>query len=119
VTLRGEFLGSCSDPVRNGEASYADLNGAIDTAVKAKLDNYQHDYSERNFLFLPAVMTTSGRISGDFLRLMYILDHRQAANFFTLMGIPDPSRLRPGHRHEDRHRDDNPLGDGRGAVSLM
>ena len=59
--------------------------------VKAKLDNYQHDYSERNFLFLPAVMTTSGRISGDFLRLLYILAHRQAANFFTSMGIPDPS----------------------------
>ena len=70
VTLRSEFHGSCIDPARNGEASYADPNGAIDAAVKAKLDNYQHDYSERNFLFLPAVMTTSGRISGDFLRLL-------------------------------------------------
>ena len=60
-------------------------------SVKAKLDNYHHDYSERNLLFLPAVMTTSGRISGDFLRLLYILAHRQAANFFTRMGIPDPS----------------------------
>jgi hypothetical protein len=36
-------------------------------------------------------MTTSGRISGDFLRLLYILAHRQAANFFTRMGIPDTS----------------------------
>ncbi len=43
----GEFHGSCIDPARNGEASYADPNGAIDAAVKAKLDNYQHDYSER------------------------------------------------------------------------
>ncbi len=55
------MLGSCSDPARNGEASYVDPNGAIDAAVKAKLDNYYHDYSERNFLFLPAVMTTSAR----------------------------------------------------------
>jgi len=91
VSLRSEFHGSCIDSARNGEASYADPTGAIDAAVKAKLDNYQHDYSERNFLFLPAVMTTSGRISGDFLRLLYILAHRQAANFFTRMGIPDPS----------------------------
>ena len=83
MTLRSEFHGSCSDPARNGEASYVDPNGAIDAAVKAKLDNYYHDYNERNFLFLPAVMTTSGRISGDFLRLLYILAHRQAANFFT------------------------------------
>ena len=92
MTLRGEFNGSCIDPARNGEASYADPNGAIAAAVKASLTtNYQHDHSERNFLFLPAIMTTSGRISGDFLRLLYILAHRQAANFFTRMGIPDPS----------------------------
>ena len=75
LTLRHEFHGSCADPMRNGEASHADINGALDAAVKAKLDNYQHDYNERNFFFLPAVITTSGRISGDFLRLLYILSH--------------------------------------------
>ena len=89
MTLRSEFYGSCIDSARNRVASYADPNVAIDAAVKAKLDNCQHDYNERNFFFLPAVMTTSGRISGDFLRLLYILSHRQAANFFTRMGIPD------------------------------
>jgi hypothetical protein len=36
VSLRHEFHGSCADPMRNGEASH-------DAAVKAKLDNYQHD----------------------------------------------------------------------------
>jgi hypothetical protein len=91
VTLRSEFYGSCIDSARNRVASYADPNGAIDAAVKAKLDNCQHDYNERNFFFLPAVMTTSGRISGDFLRLLYILSHRQAAKLFTHIGIPDPS----------------------------
>ena len=83
VTLRGEFHGSCSDPARNGEASYADPNGAIDAAVKAKLDNYQHDYSARNFLFLQAVMTTSARISGDFLRLLCILAQRPCLKHLT------------------------------------
>ena len=58
MTLRGEFHNSCIDPARNGEASYADPNGAIDAAVKAKLDNYQHDYSERNFLFLPSARSS-------------------------------------------------------------
>jgi hypothetical protein len=71
VSLRHEFHGACADHTRNGEASHADSNGALDAAVKAKLDSYQHDYNERNFFFLPAVMTTSGRISGDFLRLLY------------------------------------------------
>jgi hypothetical protein len=36
-------------------------------AVKVKLNNYQHDYNERNFFFLPDVITTSERFSGDFL----------------------------------------------------
>jgi hypothetical protein len=44
-----------------------------------------------NYFFLPAVMMTSGRISGDFLGLLYILFRRQAANYFTRMGILDPS----------------------------
>ena len=39
MTLRGEFHGSCIDPARNGEASYANPNGAIDAAVKATNGN--------------------------------------------------------------------------------
>ena len=85
VTLRHEFHGSRADPQRNGHASHVDVNGALDAAVKEKLDQYQHDFNARNYFFLPAVMATSGRISGDFLRLLYILSHRQAANYFTCM----------------------------------
>jgi hypothetical protein len=96
-------LPSCANQLnleRNGEPSHLDDNGALDASVKEKLVNsfsYQHDYSERNIFFLPAVMmestepkqvysgklgfvsertikdiiiiTTSGRISGDFIRL--------------------------------------------------
>jgi hypothetical protein len=91
VSLRHEIHSDCANPVRNGEASHADSNGALDATVKAKLDNYQNDYNDRNFFFLPAVMTTSGRISGDFLRLLYILSNRQAHNYFTRMGLLDPS----------------------------
>jgi hypothetical protein len=90
VTLRHDFHGSCANLQRNGEPSHPDVNGAL-VAVKEKLDNYQHDYSERNIFFLPAVMTTSGRISGDFLLLPYILSHCQTANYFTRMGILDTS----------------------------
>jgi hypothetical protein len=80
VTCRHEFRGSCANQERNVEPSHLDVNGALDATVKEKLDHYQHDYNERNFFFLPAVTTTSGRISGDFLRLLYMLSHRQAAN---------------------------------------
>jgi hypothetical protein len=36
---------------------------------RLKLNHYHDDYDEHNFFFLPAVMTTSGRIRGDFLAL--------------------------------------------------
>ncbi len=65
VTCRHEFRASCANQERNGEPSHLDVNGALDAAVMEKLDHYQHDYNERNFFFLPAVTTTSGRISGD------------------------------------------------------
>ena len=37
---------------------------SADVSVE-ELDAYQHDYEGRHFFFLPAVMTTAGRISGD------------------------------------------------------
>ena len=57
-------------PLLDEAVSHPDANGALDAAVKEKLDHYQHEYNERNFFFLPTVTTTSGRISGDFLRLL-------------------------------------------------
>jgi hypothetical protein len=94
-TLHHEFHGSCADFQRNGEASHADINGALDAAVKAKarVDNYQHDYNERNCIFLPAFMTPCDNLTENqrILRLLYILSDRQAANYFTRMGILDPS----------------------------
>ena len=91
VTLRHEFHGSSAHLDRNGELTHDNVNGALEAAIKEKLNHYHHDYNERNFLFLPAVMTASGRISGDFLRLIYILSHRQADKYFTRMGIIGPS----------------------------
>jgi hypothetical protein len=68
----------------------SEADGIFLDTVKEKLDNYQHDYNACNYFFLPAVMTTSRRISGNFLRLLDILSHRQAANYFRRMGILDP-----------------------------
>ena len=61
-----------------------DVNGAVGCRRRGEARQLpEHDYNERHLFFLPAVMTTSGTISGDFLRLLYILSHRQAANYFT------------------------------------
>ena len=75
----------------SGLAAFYSATSKFVALLASLPDNYQHDYNERNFFFLPAVMTTSGRISGDFLRLLYILSNRQAHKYFTRMGLLDPS----------------------------
>jgi hypothetical protein len=48
VTCRHEFRGAYANQERNGEPSHLDVDGALDAAVKEKLDHYQHDYNECN-----------------------------------------------------------------------
>ena len=92
TTLRHEFHGNAyANLALNGEPSHQAVDGALDEAVKEKIATSADDYNARNFFFLPAVMTTSGRTSGDFLRLLYILSHRQAEKYFASLGILDPS----------------------------
>jgi len=69
-SLRHEFHGSCVDPMRIGEASHAEANDALDAVVKAKLDNYQHDYNERNFCesVLVLVVRVYGGLPGSLRR---------------------------------------------------
>ena len=59
------------------------LNNAADVKVR----RYREAYTapDRLLAFLPSIMSTSGRIHGEFLRL-HILSHRQTVNFFELLG---------------------------------
>ena len=38
------------------------------------------------YAFLPCVMSTSGRIHGEFLRLLFIIAHRRTVRWFTDVG---------------------------------
>ena len=46
----------------------------MNNAASAKVQKYREDYSasDVNKAFLPALLSTSGRIHGEFLRLLYI-----------------------------------------------
>ena len=51
----------------------------MNNAASAKVQKYREDNSasDVNKAFLPALLSTSGRIHGEFLRLLYILAHCQ------------------------------------------
>ena len=84
VALVHDFSGNLRDAYRNGQLRYDDPNLLLNNVTRAKVQKYRDDYSasDVNKVFLSALLSTSGRIHGEFLRLLYILAHRQTVKFF-------------------------------------
>ena len=53
---------------------------------KIEGSGYRQDYLQNNKTFLPLIMSTSGRLHGEFVRLLYLLAHRRALTFFASLG---------------------------------
>ena len=63
----------------------------LDNKALKKVNLYREDYrrperSDRAKAFLPAIMSTSGRIQGELLRLLFIISHR-AHKHYTLLQV--------------------------------
>jgi len=62
--------------------------------TRTKVHRYRAAYAAQPgiaYAFLPCVMSTSGRIHGEFLRLLYILAHRRTVRWFAQFGDDHPS----------------------------
>jgi hypothetical protein len=55
------------------------------------VDRYRAGYAALNYAFLPCVISTSGRLRGEFLRLLYIIAHRRTSNWFRRHSNDGPS----------------------------
>ena len=88
VTVRHDFTGDARDVLRHGTLRNPDRpNQLLDQAAADKIRNYRELYARnRSLAFLPACLSTSGRIHIEFLRLLYFLADRQAADYFTALG---------------------------------
>jgi hypothetical protein len=70
----------------------------LDSAAADKIHHYRAPYRQnRHVAFLPACMTTSGRIHGEFLRLLYFISNKQAVDYFEALGYD-------AHKEEFCHR---------------
>ena len=66
--------------------------------VANKIRNYRDPYQRnRQVAFLPACMSTSGRIHGELLRLLFFLSNKQADDYFEVLGYQ-------AHKEEFCHR---------------
>ena len=55
-----------------------DLDAPLGLAALRKMNNYRQQYADnQNTSFLPSIMTTSSRMHGEFLRLLFLQAHRE------------------------------------------
>ena len=71
LSITHDRIGSSSQ--QNGLLSHAqDLDAPLRLAAQRKVNSYRQQYADnQNISFLPAIMTTSSRMHGEFLRLLF------------------------------------------------
>jgi hypothetical protein len=103
VTVRHNFKGTGHNGQTQGQLCNPDNPDLIlESAAADKIRNYRDTYRRnRQVAFLPACMSTSGRIHGEFLRLIFFISNKQAEDYFEAPGVLSPSRrllpAKPGH----------------------
>ena len=88
VTLRHPFIGAGRSGHIQGQLRNPDnLDQILESAAADKIRNYRDPYQRtRQVAFLPACISTSGRIHGELLRLLFFLSNKQADDYFEVLG---------------------------------
>ncbi len=89
LSIAHDRFGSSSHVQQNGCLSHPqDLDALLHIAEQRKIAAYQQQYADnQNISFLPAIVSTSTRIHGEFLRLLFLQAHRETEAHFTAIGM--------------------------------
>jgi len=103
-----------ADVTRNGALRAADPAKLREATARTKIGRYREGYATRTgdtYAFLHCVMSTSGRMHGEFLRLLFIIAHRRTERWFKQMGddyhcedLSSFARVSPRHRRRPSRR---------------
>jgi hypothetical protein len=90
LSITHERFGSSSHPQQNGRLTHPqDIDAPLHIAAQCKINRYRQQYADnQNISFLPAILSTSTRMHGDFLRLLFLQAHRETEAHFTANGMP-------------------------------
>ena len=82
--------GSSAQPHQNSLLTHPqDLDAPLHVAARKKINAYRDQYANnRNITFMPAITSTSSRMHGEFLRLLFLQAHRETTAHFTAIGMP-------------------------------
>jgi hypothetical protein len=82
---------SSSDPALNGHLRYPNkLDQSLNDTTTDKLRKYRVDYNfnpPRGVGFMTVIASTSGRLHSEFIRILFLQDHRETDRFFAVSGV--------------------------------
>ncbi len=85
------MIGSSSDPSLNGNLHYPNaIDRSLNEAATDKIRKYRTDYNNNPpsaVSFMPPEAGTSGRLHSEFIRLLFLQDHRETDLFFAVSGV--------------------------------
>ena len=68
----------------------ADIDRTLNEAAADKVLQYRADYNNHPshaIAFMPAIASTSGRLHGEFVRLLFLQAHRETDRFLAALGV--------------------------------
>ena len=84
-------VGSSTDPTLNGQLRYPhNLDQSLNDAAADKVRKHRADYNmnpPNTVSFMPTIARTSGRLHSEFVRLLFLQDHRETDRFFAASGV--------------------------------
>jgi hypothetical protein len=90
--IANDRVGSSTDPTLNGHLRYPNnLDQSLNDTVTDNIRKYCSDYNNnptRVISFMSVIDSTSGRSHSEFIRLLFLQDHRETDGFFTDSGVP-------------------------------
>ena len=91
LRIAHDRFGSSSDPNLNGKLHYPnDIDRSLNEAAADKIRKYRADYNNNPpnaISFMPAIVSTSGRLHSEFIRILFLQDHRETDRFFAASGV--------------------------------
>ncbi len=91
LRIAHDRVGSSADPTLNGHLKYPNnLDQSLNDVAADKIRKYRADYNNRPpsaVSFIPPIASTSGRLHSEFVRLLFLQDHRETDRFFAASGV--------------------------------
>ncbi len=81
---------SSYDPTLNGRLHYNDMDKSLNETVTDKIRKYRADYNNNPpnvVTFMPVIAGTTGRLHGEFIRLLFLQTHRETDLLFAVSGV--------------------------------